>query len=49
MKMIQFSMYYFKLQLSVMLGLYHTSHPMNVNWRWQFWQQRNQSQRIRRF
>jgi hypothetical protein len=45
MKVIRFSMYYFKLQLTVVLGLYRTSLPMNINWRWRFWQQRYQAQR----
>ncbi|HQZ95296.1 MAG TPA: hypothetical protein PLP21_03205 [Pyrinomonadaceae bacterium] len=44
MKMIQFSMYYVKLQFTVAFGLYRTSLPMDVNWRWRFWQQRNNAQ-----
>jgi len=47
MKAISFLLYFFKLHMSIMLGLYHTSHPLDMNWRWRFWQQRNQAQRGR--
>lgn len=30
MRVLRFSMYYFKLQLAVLLGFYHTSHPLNL-------------------
>jgi len=47
MQVIQFSMYYFTLQLGVMIGVYHTSYPMDIHWRWRFWQQRHSAQRPR--
>ncbi len=40
MKLVQFSMYYVKLQLTVLLGLSQTLLPMDINWRWRFWRQR---------
>ena len=43
MQLIQFSMYYFKLQMTVAFGLYQTSLPMGIGWRWHFWQQRHQA------
>lgn len=43
MKVIQFLMYYLKLQLTVVLGFYRTSLPMDINWRWHFWQHRYQA------
>jgi len=38
MKVISFSMYYCKLQVSVLLGFYKTAYPLNVRWRWNHWQ-----------
>ncbi|MGB2914122.1 MAG: hypothetical protein WBB81_11255 [Pyrinomonadaceae bacterium] len=49
MKVVRFSMYYVNLQLGVIFGLRHTSHPLGLNWRWRFWQQRDRAQRQRRF
>lgn len=43
MQLIQFSMYYFKLQMTVAFGLYRTSLPMGIGWRWHFWQHRHQA------
>ena len=45
MKPISFMLYYFKLHLSIMLGLYHTSYPLDISWRWRFWLDRNRAQR----
>lgn len=45
MKVIQFSVYYVKLHLSVALGFHHTSHPLDLHWRWRLWQQRNDARR----
>lgn len=49
MKVILFSAYYCKLQMSVMLGFYHTSYPLDISWRWRFWLHRNQARHIRSF
>ncbi len=48
MKMLLFSMYYFKLQLTVMLGFYHTSHPLDIHWRWNHWKYKYEKQDDRR-
>ena len=48
MRVIQFSMYYMKLQMGVMFGFHHTSYPLDINWRWRFWQQRNNALHPRR-
>lgn len=47
MRIIQFSMYYIKLRLTVLVGLYETSLPMDANWRWHFWQERYRAQHSR--
>jgi len=47
MNVILFSMYYCKLQLSVMLGFYETANPLDLNWRWNHWQHRYQKRRSR--
>lgn len=44
MKVVEFSLYYLKLKFSVAFGLYRTSLPMDINWRWRFWQQRHYAQ-----
>jgi hypothetical protein len=33
-----FLWYYVKLRFSVLLGLYHTSHPLGLKYRWRNWQ-----------
>ncbi len=38
MNVILFSMYYCKLQLSVLLGIHKTANPLDWNWRWNHWQ-----------
>ena len=43
MQLIQFSMYYVKLQMTVVFGVYQTSLPMDIGWRWRFWQHRYQA------
>lgn len=47
MNVILFSMYYCKLQVIVAFGLYRTSYPLDVNWRWRFWLHRHQARQIR--
>lgn len=47
MKMILFALYYCKLQMEVLVGLRPTSLPMDLNWRWEFWQKRRRAQRMR--
>ena len=37
MNLILFSMYYCKLQLSVLLGIHKTANPLDLSWRWQHW------------
>lgn len=37
MNIILFSVYFFKLRLSVLVGFYQTAHPLNLTWRWQHW------------
>jgi hypothetical protein len=48
MNLLSFAIYYFKLQLTVAFGLYHTSLPMSVKWRWNFWLSRRESTRVRK-
>lgn len=48
MKVILFSIYYCKLQLSVLLGIHQTANPLSLNWRWKYWQSKYQRQHHRR-
>lgn len=47
MKVIQFSMYYFNLQVSLFMRLAETSLPTDMTWRWNFWQRRIHAKLIR--
>ncbi|MDQ3129482.1 MAG: hypothetical protein ACR2IA_02615 [Pyrinomonadaceae bacterium] len=47
MKVILFTLYYSKLQLSVLLGIYKTANPLDLNWRWNHWQYKYQRQNNR--
>lgn len=47
MQIILFSLYYVKLRLTVLLGIYRTSNPLDIKWRWKNWQHRNAAQRRR--
>ena len=38
MQVILFSLYYVKLRLTVLLGIYRTSNPLDIKWRWKNWQ-----------
>ncbi|HEY0047774.1 MAG TPA: hypothetical protein VGB68_00705 [Pyrinomonadaceae bacterium] len=49
MKIILFSLYYFKLRLGAMLGFRRTFNPLDLKWRWNDWQQRRARQRRQRF
>jgi hypothetical protein len=49
MKVIPFAFYYLKLQFTIAFGLHHTSHPLDLRWRWSFWQRREESKRRRHF
>ena len=40
MKMMRFSMYYSTLRFSVLLGMSKTELPMDLIWRWNYWQRR---------
>jgi len=42
MKVMQFSVYYVRLQLAVMFGIHRTLYPMDIRWRWRFWRENNQ-------
>lgn len=37
MKLILFSSYYFKLRLSILLDIFETAHPLDLRWRWKYW------------
>jgi hypothetical protein len=41
--------YYLKLLFGVMLGIRHTSNPLNLKWRWDFWQYKYSTRRQRFF
>jgi hypothetical protein len=47
MQIILFSLYYLKLRLSLLLGLHETIHPLDLGWRWKYWQKRNAAKRRR--
>lgn len=47
MKVISFSMYYCKLQVSILLGVYKSAYPLNLRWRWNHWQHKYYMQRDR--
>ncbi|HEX8195076.1 MAG TPA: hypothetical protein VF571_02585 [Pyrinomonadaceae bacterium] len=47
MKLILFLLYYCKLKLSVLLGFHKTYHPMDLNWRWNYWQDKYRRRRSR--
>jgi len=49
MKVILFFLYYCKLLMTVLLGIHKTNHPLSVSWRWNYWQNKNHSQRLRLF
>jgi hypothetical protein len=49
MKVISFSLYYCKLQVGILLGLYKTAYPLSLNWRWNHWQNKYHSRRDRPF
>ena len=49
MKVILFSIYYCKLLATVLLGIHKTNNPLSPSWRWNNWQHKNHSQRIRLF
>lgn len=40
MHIIKFSFYYFNLQLMSLLHLTNTTLPMDVTWRYNYWQRR---------
>lgn len=42
MSVILFSLYYCKLLLSVLVGFHQTTNPLNLIWRWNHWQYKNQ-------
>ena len=48
MKIFQFLMYYFDLHLRVLFGFYHTSYPLNINWRWKYWKKKYEREHNRR-
>ena len=45
MKLISFSFYYTKFLLGVMLGVHRTVNPLNIKWRWNFWQHKIRKRR----
>lgn len=47
MKMLLFSFYYGKLQLGVLLGVYQTANPLDLKWRWNYWQDTYHRRRVR--
>jgi hypothetical protein len=40
MQLLSFLLYYSKLRMKVVLGIHPTSNPLNIRWRWNFWQER---------
>ncbi|MDQ3748965.1 MAG: hypothetical protein M3367_08140 [Acidobacteriota bacterium] len=49
MKIILFSFYYSKLRLGVLLGIHRTPNPLNLKWRWRYWQSKELSKIIDEF
>lgn len=47
MQVVLFSLYYCKLRLGAMLGVHRTANPLNLNWRWNYWQDKRQRRRNR--
>jgi hypothetical protein len=41
MNVLLFSLYYCKLRATVWLGIHPTTQPLDLKWRWKFWQNRN--------
>ncbi len=48
MKMILFLLYYIKLRSKILLGIYKTSNPVSVKWRWKDWDYNYKSRRRHR-
>lgn len=42
MRLILFTLYYVKLIIGVWLGIRQTDHPLDIRFRWRYWQKRNQ-------
>ncbi len=38
MMLILFLFYYTKLLIGIALGFHETANPINIKWRWNFWQ-----------
>lgn len=47
MKVILFSLYYAKLQLSVLFGIQQTANPLDLKWRWNYWHDKYRRRRVR--
>ena len=37
MRIISFTIYYIKLRVGVFLGLHLTANPIDLRWRWHYW------------
>jgi hypothetical protein len=48
MNQIFFVFYYCNLRLGILLGMRHTSQPLNIKWRWRYWQDREIARREHR-
>lgn len=45
MKIIPFFFYYLSLRLKVLFGLYATTNPLGIGWRWKHWHGRQKTHR----
>jgi hypothetical protein len=46
MNVLSFTLYYLKLRIGVVFGVYKTFYPLGVRWRWKFWHQQNADKQV---
>ncbi|MGB7208663.1 MAG: hypothetical protein WBD27_08385 [Pyrinomonadaceae bacterium] len=45
MRVLLFSIYYFKLRIGAYLGVHPTHGPLNLKWRWETWHRLRKAER----
>lgn len=45
MRILSFAIYYIKLRVGTLLGLYNNHGPLNLKWRWETWHRLRKAQR----